>query len=469
MNLRNRVLAGSLLIATLLGVAGYLVIEYSSDALLDQIDERLYAARGPLDDVVRPGYPEGPGPGAPGAPRLSDVSVVEITPLGTATMTVASDLPGAADVPIDISQCRSAAVDGAPFTVADSHGERFRLLAYEIPGQIVRVLSVPLRGVDTTLERVALVVGITALGVLAALALVAWWVIRLGIRPIKAMTATAAAIAGGDLTHRVPEAPSGTEAGELGRSLNTMLASIESAFDVRARSEQRLRRFAADASHELRTPVTTIRGYAELYRAGGLSDPAALDEAMLRTESESVRMGRLVDDLLLLARLDQGRNLERRPVDLRGIGVDAASDATVRDQAREISGPSGTEAVTVLADADRLRQVVANLVSNAMVHTPAGSPVAIEVDRSETHGRILVQDNGDGMSPEVAARAFERFYRADPSRSRSRGGSGLGLSIVVSIVDALGGTVELDNRPGVGLGVLVSLPLAPLVRDAREG
>jgi two-component system OmpR family sensor kinase len=256
----------------------------------------------------------------------------------------------------------------------------------------------------------------------------------------------------------VPDVATGTEAGELGIALNQMLGRIEDAFDERARSEQRLRQFVADASHELRTPVTTVRGYAELFRAGGLDDPAELAEAMRRTEQEAVRMGALVDDLLHLARLDQGRPLAREPVDLAAMADDVVRDTRAVDPGRPVvahtDGP-----VVVTGDDARLRQVVANVVGNAVVHTPPGTPIEVRVRREPTAAVVEVVDEGPGMPPDVAARAFERFYRADPARSRHQGGSGLGLSIVQATVAAHGGTVELDTMPGAGTTVRIVLPV----------
>jgi two-component system OmpR family sensor kinase len=237
-----------------------------------------------------------------------------------------------------------------------------------------------------------------------------------------------------------------------------MMTKIEDAFDERAASEARLRQFIADASHELRTPVTTIRGYAELYRSGGLDDPEELAQAMRRTEQESLRMGSLVEDLLLLARLDQGRALETGAVDLGVLAVDAVSDARAVDPARPVTA-AVAEGVAVEGDEGRLRQVVANLVGNALVHTPPGTPVQVTVTRKGSDAVLEVHDDGPGMAEPVAARAFERFYRADPARSRHAGGSGLGLSIVRAIVRAHGGTVGIVTGDGQGTTVRVALPL----------
>ncbi len=481
MSLRTRVLAGTLLIGVLLSLAAFVVVQSTSDSLLAQLDQQLEDAKGPLnrlESLPRPdpddggagpygepgGYPDGDPGGQPdGGPRLSSLYVLVCYPDGSQTAISTPDIGDAALPDIEWPQAWRAAESRTPYTF-DNGEVRLRVLAYPEPGTDgTVVLALPLRSVDATVARVTAVAWVTTATILAVLALVTWWVIRLGIRPIKQMTATASAIAGGELTHRVPEAPAKTEAGALGRSLNGMLSSIEAAFDARGRSEQRLRRFAADASHELRTPVTTIRGYAELYRAGGLRGEGELKEAMGRTESEAIRMGRLVDDLLQLARLDQGRPLERKLVDLTQLAVDAAADAAVRDPGREITGPATTAPVIVLGDVDRLRQVISNLVANALVHTPAGSPVSIEMRTTGEHGVIQVIDSGEGMPPEVEQRAFERFYRADPARSRHRGGSGLGLSIVESTVTALGGEVDLETQAGQGLTASVCLPLADLM------
>ena len=256
----------------------------------------------------------------------------------------------------------------------------------------------------------------------------------------------------------MPESDPRTEAGELGAALNTMMTKIEDAFDQRTASEARLRQFVADASHELRTPVTTIRGYAELYRGGGLRDPDELTQAMRRTEQESIRMGSLVEDLLLLARLDQNPKLQAGAVDLGVLAVDAVSDARAVDPDRRITA-SVAEGVAVDGDEDRLRQVVANLVGNALVHTPPGTPVQVRVDRVDGQARLEVHDDGPGMPAPVADRAFERFYRADPARSRHAGGSGLGLSIVKAIVEAHHGEVAIMSAEGAGTTVRVVLPL----------
>ena len=317
----------------------------------------------------------------------------------------------------------------------------------------------PLTDVDDTMSRLITVEVIATLLIAAVLAAVTWWVIRLGIRPIKQMTHTATEIAAGDMSQRVPDMAPSTEAGELGMALNHMLASLEQAFAARAASQDRLRRFVADASHELRTPVATIRGYAELYRIGGLDEPAELDEAMRRTEQEAIRMARLVDDLLTLAKFDEGRPLERRPVDLSALAADAARDAHAIDPDRPIS-TALTGPVVVSGDEDRPRQVIANIVGNALVHTPRDVAVEIGVATMDGEARLTVTDHGPGMSADVAAQVTERFYRADPARARVRGGSGLGMAIADSAVASHGGAIHVDSAVGGGTTVTVTLPVS---------
>jgi two-component system OmpR family sensor kinase len=331
-----------------------------------------------------------------------------------------------------------------------------------------RFLAASLAPVDATTDRLWAVFGLTLLVVGAAGAAIAWWVVRSGLRPVDRMIDTAGAIAGGDLTARVDHPDDATELGRLGTALDAMLGRLEVAFAEQEASEQRVKRFAADASHELRTPITTIRGYAELYQRGGLADDEALARAMARIEGESTRMGRLVEELLLLARLDQRRPLERGPVDLRRIVADAAADHLAVSPehplvVRDAPAGDGDGTVVVAGDEAALRQVVANLLANVRVHTPPGTTTTVEL-RSESQldppvALLVVSDDGPGLPPDQIDRAFERFHRGDPSRSRDTGGAGLGLAIVEAIVAAHGGSVEVaDAAPGARF--TVRLPLA---------
>nr|WP_052070029.1 HAMP domain-containing sensor histidine kinase [Rhodococcus fascians] len=300
--------------------------------------------------------------------------------------------------------------------------------------------------------------------VLLALAVIAYFVVRRSLRPLREVETTAAAIAAGDLHRRVPEWSEKTEVGRLSAALNGMLSQIQRAFAATAASEEaarasedRMRRFVADASHELRTPLTTIRGFAELYRQGAMSDISLL---MTRIEGESARMGLLVEDLLMLARLDAQRPLDMRRVDVLTIAADAVHDAKAVSPARDISlkvlaGPGIPE---VDGDDARLRQVLANLVGNAVRHTPESASITVCVGTTRSSVLLEVEDTGPGLAEDEAAHVFERFYRADSSRTRESGGSGLGLSIVAALVAAHNGTVSVRSTPGTGASFRVELP-----------
>jgi two-component system OmpR family sensor kinase len=312
--------------------------------------------------------------------------------------------------------------------------------------------------------------------------------VRASLRPLREVERAATRIAAGDLAHRVPEADPRTEIGQLTGALNTMLGEIETAFAERAasaeaarhseetarrsedaarRSEERMRRFVADASHELRTPLTSIRGFAELYRHSSASGEVDVARLMMRIEDEAKRMGLLVEDLLMLARLDQQRPFQQVPVDLLALSSDAVHDARLLAPDRRIELHLGATdpPPIVVGDEPRLRQVLANLVGNALRHTPAGTPVTVRVGSSANGSgaavaAVEVADEGPGMAEDEAARVFERFYRADPSRNRDEGGSGLGLAIVSALVAAHGGRVQLRTKPGAGACFRVELPLA---------
>jgi two-component system OmpR family sensor kinase len=326
-----------------------------------------------------------------------------------------------------------------------------------VQGQYL-VVAIPTADVDATLRRLLLVEVGVGVAVLSAFVALGTWAVRLGLRPLDRIAATAGAIAAGDLRRRVQPATPRTEVGRLGLALNAMLGQIERAFAARAASEERLRRFIADASHELRTPLSSIRGYAELFRRGAGGNPEDLATAMRRIEAESARMGHLVDDLLLLARLDEGRPLERSPIDLAVLAEDAVVDARAAAPRRAISLAAGDD-VVVAGDELRLRQVVGNLVRNALVHTPPDTPVEVAVAADGQAVVLTVTDHGPGIPPGTAERIFERFYRADPGGGRDHGGSGLGLSIVAAVVTAHGGTAAARDTPGGGATFEVRLPL----------
>lgn len=322
-----------------------------------------------------------------------------------------------------------------------------------------------LQQVDTSIERLIRTILVAGSLAVAAAALASWLVIRRGFEPVDQMIGTAEKIAAGDLTQRVPESDPHTELGRLGSALNDMLGQVEHADLVRADNENRLRRFVADAAHELRTPLTSLRGYAELYRQGALATPESVDMAMGRIEAESRRMGRLVDDLLLLARMDQQRGLEMAPVDIGEVVTEAVTDFEVVEPERPVTVEQTGES-TVIGDRNRLRQVIDNLLSNVRTHTPAATPVHVVVTPETGFVDISVADDGPGISKEDQERVFERFWRADPGRVRSRGGTGLGLAIVASLVQAHGGSVAVESEEGHGTTFTVRLPTAPAAMDA---
>jgi two-component system, OmpR family, sensor kinase len=326
------------------------------------------------------------------------------------------------------------------------------------------VVATSLDDVDSTLDRLVLIELIVTAVVLAAIGVLGLWLVRLGLRPLDAMGETAAAIAAGDLSRRIEREDERTEVGRLGLALNTMLAQIESAFRAREASERKLRRFVADASHELRTPLAAVRAYAELFTRGAADRPEDLARSMKGISRESERMSVLVDDLLLLARLDEGRPLETKPVRLHELVREAVDAARAVEPERPLELTAG-EAV-VIGDRDRLRQIVDNLLANIRTHTPPGTPVRVSVGNRNGSAEIVVADSGPGIRPDQLAHVFERFYRADASRARASGGVGLGLSIVAAVAEAHGGTVSAQPEDGSGATFTIALPLAS---DASHG
>jgi two-component system OmpR family sensor kinase len=325
------------------------------------------------------------------------------------------------------------------------------------PNRIL-VIAAPLNELNSTLHRLLLIeLAVTAV-VLAAMTALGLWIVRLGLRPLDEIEATAAAIAGGDLSRRVERAEDRTEVGRLGLALNRMLEKIEEGVTALEASEAKLRRFVADASHELRTPLAAVRAYAELFTRGAAEHPDDLERSMKGISRESERMSVLVEDLLLLAHLDEGRPLEREPVALDEVVAEAVETARTLEPSRPLEVE--LTSATVLGDRDRLRQVVDNLLSNVRSHTPADAPLRVDLARVAGSAVLTVADSGPGMDAEQVAHVFERFYRADPSRARSSGGAGLGLAIVTAVVSAHGGAVDAESARGEGTTFRVKLPLA---------
>jgi two-component system OmpR family sensor kinase len=333
-------------------------------------------------------------------------------------------------------------------------GVSYRALARPLTDDVgTIVVAQPLTGLDSTLQRLLLIEIIVSALVLMILGLISWIMVRRDMRPLEEMAVTAGAIADGDLTQRVSRVTPGSEVGQLGMAFNTMIEKIEEAFGARAASENKLRRFLADASHELRTPLTSILGYSEIFDLGIRDRPADLATAMRNIKNEAARMGTLVDDLFLLAQLDQERPLARDSFDLAEVAAQSVASVRVSAPDRVVTLVVGGP-VTMVGDLQRMRQVVDNLLVNAVLHAPdAAIDVGVHLDGDEVI--LSVHDNGPGIGPAVASRIFEPFFRSDPSRTRATGGAGLGLAIVTAIVEAHGGRVTLLEGEGTTFEVRV--------------
>jgi two-component system, OmpR family, sensor kinase len=464
MSLRARLLVSlAVMLSVALLAAGILLVELTRASLVDRVDHELLGLSGPGGGLQRLGNLTASDSDA--GRRLAVLrldrqgNVVRSYPSGFATApdpvpslpVYASGIPADAYGRIE----ERPAVDG---TLS------YRVLTQRVGRNITLAIAAPLAGVDAAVAALIRTLLLTGSIALVGLLVVAWFVVRHDLLPLERIARTAESIAGGDLSHRAGVPHDGTEVGRLGTAFDAMLDQIETSFgeqqsalEAKAASEERLRRFVADASHELRTPLTAVRGYADLYRAGGLTDPDELATAMARIGTESRRMGALVDDLLLLARLDQGRPVRDDPVDLSRIVDDAVADARALDPARTITASIEPE-VTVAGDEDRLRQVIGNLLANVRVHTPAGTPVEVLARMHGDVAELRVVDHGPGIDDSVGSTVFDRFYRADPGRSRDNGGTGLGLSIAAALVQAHEGRIWHEATPGGGATFVVRLP-----------
>lgn len=378
----------------------------------------------------------------------------------------------------DLSPSSSAMAASSPFTVeSDAGGGEWRVVTGTVEsatqGRVSYAVAASLNEVDDTVDRVRTLSAIVGLVVTLIGALIAWFGIRRAFRPLAQIEETAASIAAGDLTSRIPPPAGNDEVASLARSLNAMLGRIEDAFTVRTRSEERMRQFVQDASHELRTPLATVRGYAELYRQGAVSKPEDVAAAVRRIEDEATRMSKMVDSLLLLNRLDEEHSggLDETPhdsVDLTVLAADAVQDARARDRERviELVGLDGALGPTMVrGDDHRLRQVFANLIGNALRYSDP-SPIEVAVGQRGTNAIVEVRDHGPGIPPQAHAQIFERFYRFDASRNSATGGSGLGLAIVNAIVETHSGSVDLRETVGGGATFIVQLPL--LAGEAQQ-
>ncbi|MEM8621054.1 MAG: ATP-binding protein [Actinomycetota bacterium] len=445
--------------ATVLAIA---VVRSVRTTQLSQVDARLF------DVATNPNAPLGPGPDGSGRPT-PDRTANEEGDFYRAFATVAVDgdtivfesaagfpddsepLPDLTDV--DINQ-----LVGEPTTIASTDGTfDYRAIARPDRSGVVIVTAESLADEDDALAELRRNVVISSIAVVLVAAVAVWFVIGRAFRPIDRMIDTAGDIAAGDLSQRIDHPEDDTELGRLAGALDEMIGQLDDAFAERTESEQRLRRFAADASHELRTPIAAIHGYAELYRHGGIPQGAALDRAVARIESESNRMGRLVEDLLLLARLDQQQMVDRSLIDLSAVASDAVADAAAISPDRSVTLDAPTPAV-VHGDERQLRQILGNLLTNARVHTPPETAITVRVRTVGANVELTVADDGPGIPADARAHVFDRFFRADKSRRLGEGGSGLGLSIVASMVTAHGGSIRLDQRRTAGAAFVVSLP-----------
>jgi two-component system, OmpR family, sensor kinase len=467
LSLRARLLLAVVALAGVgLAVAGVATYTSLRSFMLHRVDMSLNAGHPQIEADVEHGD-EG-GPGGEGPRPTQGIDWYEVRTLGGSVLAQRFLVRGASsppDVPATITlPAKSSGPDherATYFTVPAQSGHgRYRIRASVERSDANQLLLVgaSLAAVDATLHRLLLIELLVAAAVLAGIVVVGLWLVRTALRPLDAIEHTAAAIAAGDLSRRVELADRDTEVGRLGLALNAMLGQIETAFRAREASERKLRRFVADASHELRTPLAAVRAYAELFTRGAASRPADLERSMSGISRESERMSLLVEDLLLLARLDEGRPLERKPLELEKVVNDAVETARTLDPERPISVELGHAHVD--GDRERLRQVMDNLLSNARSHTPAGTPVHVSVSSENGKAEIAVSDEGPGLTPEQASHVFERFYRTDASRARASGGVGLGLSIVAAVAEAHGGSASAEGSPGRGATFRVHLPLA---------
>jgi two-component system OmpR family sensor kinase len=461
------------LVLVILVAAGLIVADVATFAalrsfLVQRVDQQLQAATRPIGgrlaspDVAAGEVPlpnDGDDASVPSGTyaALYDAAGQEVNHV---TFTYGTGSDPVPDLPADVATFEGSSQLWSTGSVVG--GSAFRVIAEHFQGGYTVVIAIPLTEVQQTLRQLVLVAALVTLAVLAAIAVLASSIVRQGLRPLEEIEETAEAIAAGDLSRRVEDDDPRTEVGRLGAALNVMLGRIEHSMDEQRASEEALRRFLADASHELRTPLTSIRGYAELFRRGAGDDPVDTALSMRRIEQESARMGVLVDDLLFLARSGRGRPIAREPFDLARLAADAAQDARAVDPSREIALESPGSLV-VVGDEGRIRQVLANLVSNALTHTPSGSSIGVRAAAADGWAELSVTDHGPGLTADEAAHVFEAFYRADPSRGRAvdadGAGTGLGLAIVAAIAEAHGGSASVRTEPGEGATFTVRLPL----------
>jgi two-component system OmpR family sensor kinase len=401
--------------------------------------------------------------------RASIVATVIVDPSGQVLLASPAG-PTSDPLPLpDLPPERIAAGVGGHFTVDGTDGgPQHRVTVGRLDDGRLLALAAPLDGARDTIRGLSRTLFVTLIAMVTLLSVIIFFLLRASFRPYEELVATAESIADGDMDRRAVHTTSDPEIRRLTDSLNTMLDRLQQSFDRRRAAEDRLRQFAADASHELRTPLATIAGYSEVYLSGAATDDASTRTQMTRINSEANRMGRLVNDLLTLTRLDQDHGLEFEPVDLRTLVTDAVADATVTDPTHRLRLVSnGDSPATITADPDALRQVLANLIANTRVHAPSADVEITVGPLDSTSATIAVSDNGPGMSPEVAEHVFDRYFRAGQPPTSNARSSGLGLSIVAAIVTAHGGTIDLDTRIGQGSTFTIVLPTKPTRTPSR--
>ncbi len=462
-SLRNRLILASVVLASFAIIAS----DFAANAalrtyLISQVDDQLInISSTSLNRLDRAGIAplEADDKNSPfkileplrGVPTATSITLLDID--GNLIGQVGGELGGKNFAVTGMKIDEVSQYKNRPFTIEGKDGQPdIRALAQMLPtGMGSVIVADSLEKVDKTLSQLRFLFLILGLIALITIAMAARWIIALGLKPLEAVEDTAEAIAAGDLSARLPAAKPDTEVGRLTTSLNTMLARIEESFTARVESENKLRRFVADASHELRTPLTAIRGFAELHRQGAVVGEEKTKELINRIEKESVRMSSLVEDLLLLARLDQSRELAKEPVDLNTLITEAVASARAAGPNHPIEIKLEASEIFVLGDSQRIHQVIANLLANARAHTPNGTEISITAMQGVSETTIAVSDKGPGLSKADQNRIFERFYRADPSRVRNSGeGSGLGLSIVDAVMKAHGGYVSVKSEVGQG-------------------
>ena len=463
-SLRNRLILAAVFLASLAIIASDFAANTALRSyLISQVDNQLFnISSGSLERLDRAGIApqsqvqESPSPfrvvqPIRGVPTSTSLTLLDRE--GNLIGQVGGELAGQNFGVTGLKVSQVERYENKPFTIEGEGGNPdVRALALVLPTGMGSVIAAnSLEEVDKTLSQLRFLFFFLGLIAILLTALVSRWIIAISLRPLDKVEETAEAIAAGDLSARLPAAKPDTEVGRLTTSLNMMLSRIEQSFSVRVESENKLRRFVADASHELRTPLTAIRGFAELHRQGAVSGEEKTKELISRIEGESIRMSSLVEDLLLLARLDQARELDFEPVDLNTLIVEVVASAKAAGPNHPIELNLPQEELFVLGDSRRIHQVVANLLANARTHTPAGTQITVVAKQNLSETIIEVTDNGPGLSKSDQERIFERFFRADPARVRNSGeGSGLGLSIVDAVMKAHGGYVSVKSDLGKG-------------------